>query len=91
MRHHIATVGRYSAHYADSAELIEVTAADAPLWKFQLDTDADLSTLAELVDACPEADADELRFMIELATSAATIIEHAAHDIARYGEIGVTA
>ena len=34
--------------------------------------------------------AEELRFMIDTAGSVDTHLEHAPHDLARYGEVGVT-
>jgi len=88
-KHHWSDCGRFTAHFHDDKDVIVVTSS-ARMWRFVLDAETGVAELAELVDTFDDMTAEELRWMVNLVASVETIIEHAPHDLQRYGEIGVT-
>ena len=87
--HEVGAVGRYAAFWHEDTETITIFCADHKLWKFVLDCDAGLSDLDELTNH-PGMTVDEIRWCIHIAASVETILEHAPHDLHRYGAVGVT-
>lgn len=95
MKHKYSQTGRYDTFY--DAELGAVVIIDRSkghtiaTWNLE----PDLSDLAQLVDneagELDDLKADEIVYLINMAASVETILEHAPHDLDRYGEVGVSA
>ena len=80
---------RYSAYFMADAENVTIYDDNARLWKYVLDEAGTLEQLHEIVDGQQPASAD-MMWLIEMLMSIDTWLEHAPHDLARHGEIGVT-
>mgnify|MGYP000092827537 CR=1 FL=1 len=90
-KHHLgdSPTGRYTAFYYSDAENVTLYDATARMWKYMLDDTGTLDQLHEIV-AGQQPDSADMMWLIETLMSVETWLEHAPHDLATYGEIGVT-
>ena len=92
-KHHLgdSPTGLFTAFYMDEAENVTFFARPAKGWKFVADEDGTLNQFREIADLfTEEATAADLRWLADTLASVETWLDTCPHDLARYGEIGVS-
>ena len=93
-KHHLSDspTGRFSAFFMGEDGNVTILDNTARSWSFVLDENGTIDQLAEITDRPDRSDidADDIRWLIHIFQSVETWLDHAPHDIARYGGVGVT-
>lgn len=83
--------GLIDLHYQTKAENLAFTMRGAKLWRFLVDSEGTLAQFREIAEAVtPEASRDDLMWIADALASAETWLDTIPHDLATYGEIGVS-
>jgi hypothetical protein len=82
--------GFLSASWDDDADAIMIRDTRAAMWRYIIDEAPTLDTLDEILAGRTETGAD-MRWLIDTLRSVETWLDTCAHDLARFGEVGVSA
>lgn len=83
--------GLWALDYADPEGVLIFSAPTARLWRFKTDEEGTLAQFLEIAEAFEgTATAADLHWLANSLASAETWLETIPHDLARYGEIGVS-
>lgn len=88
--HDLATAGRFVCRWHQASEVIELRSEVNRLWKYQLEDDAGIAELDELLMTFNDLTTDEMRFLVGCIRSVETWLEHCPHDLAEFGQVGVS-
>ena len=91
-KHHLgdSPSGLWTAFYMSDAENVTLYARGARMWKFVLDADASLGDFKEIAAPFADATRDDLLWLADTLQSVETWLETCPHDLARFGEVGVS-
>ena len=83
--------GLWRVVYNADAENVTLYAERAKGWKYLLDGEGTLAHFREVAEAfTSEATAEDLRWLADTIASVETWLETCPHDLARFGQVGVS-